>query len=79
MAAPIDLLIRQPANATGPLQVFVSAPGSQDAFSVPYPAKLQALQQGWQQRFLRHHDPAFDWGDGAAAVGSWSERLLQGL
>ena len=79
MAAPIDLLIRQSANATGPLQVFVSAPGSQDAFSVPYPAKLQALQQGWRQRFLRHHDPAFKWTGGAAAVGSWSERLQQGL
>jgi len=79
MAAPIDLLIRQSATADGPLQVFVSAPGSQNALSVPYPAKLQALQQGWRQRFLRHHDPAFDWGDGAAAVGSWSERLLQGL
>ena len=79
MAAPIDLLIRQSANATGPLQVFVSAPGSQNAFVVSYPAKLQALQQGWRQRFLRHHDPAFKWAGGAAAVGSWSERLLQGL
>ena len=46
---------------------------------MPYPAKLQALQQGWRQRFLRHHDPAFEWAGGAAAVGSWSERLLQGL
>ncbi len=79
MAAPIDLLIRHPATADGTLLVFVSAPGSQDAFVVPYPAKLQALQQGWRQRFLRHHDPAFKWAGGAAAVGSWSERLLQGL
>ena len=79
MAARIDLLIRQPANATGPLQVFVSAPGSQNAFVVSYPAKLQALQQGWRQRFLRHHVPNFIWAGGAAAVGSWSERLLQGL
>ena len=79
MASRIDLLIRQSANTAESLQVFVSALGNQNAFVVPYPAKLQALQQGWRQRFLRHHDPAFNWGDGAAAVGSWSERLLQGL
>ena len=79
MAAPIDLLIRHPATADGTLLVFLSAQGSQNAFVVPYPAKLQALQQGWRQRFLRHHDPAFEWAGGAAAVGSWSERLLQGL
>ena len=79
MAARIDLLIRQSANTDESLQVFVSAPGSQNAFAVAYPARLQSLQLGWRQRFLRHHDPAFDWGDGAAAVGSWSERLLQGL
>ena len=79
MAARIDLLIRQSANTAESLQVFVSAPGSQNAFAVAYPARLQSLQLGWRPRFLRHHDPAFDWGDGAAAVGSWSERLLQGL
>ena len=79
MEAHIDLLIRQSANTPESLQVFVSALGNHNAFVVPYPAKLQALQQGWRQRFLRHHDPAFEWAGGAAAVGSWSERLLQGL
>ena len=79
MAARIDLLIRQSANTAESLQVFVSALGNQNAFVVPYPAKLQALQQGWRQRFLRHHDPAFEWAGGAAAGVSWSERLLQGL
>ena len=61
MAARIDLLIRQSANTAESLQVFVSAPGSQNAFAVAYPARLQSLQLGWRQRFLRHHDPAFDW------------------
>lgn len=79
MAARIDLLIRQQPDHAGQLQVFVSAAGRQEAFVLPVPTELVTLQQSWRQRFLRHHDPAFMWPDGAGAVKSWSERLLQGV
>lgn len=79
MSSSIDLLIRQDANGNNDLQVFLSAPGRQDAFVVPIPSQLLTLQQVWRQRFLKHHDPAFAWDDGAAVVRSYSEQLRQGL
>ena len=79
MSLSIDLLIRQDANGSNDLQVFLSAPGRQDAFVVPIPSQLLTLQQVWRQRFLKHHDPAFAWDDGAAVVRSYSEQLRQGL
>ena len=79
MGARIDLLIRQQTDQPEQLQVYVSAAGRQEAFVLPLPTDLITLQQSWRQRFLRHHDPAFLWPEGAAAVNSWSERLLQGL
>jgi hypothetical protein len=57
----------------------LSAAGRQEAFVVPRPAELEQLQQVWRTRFLRHHDPAFVWPEGAAVVRSYSEQLLQGL
>ncbi len=79
MGSRIDLLIRQDTNGGNGLQVFLSAPGRQDAFLVPIPNQLLTLQQVWRQRFLKHHDPAFTWDDGAAVVRSYSEQLRQGL
>ena len=79
MSLSIDLLIRQDANGSNDLQVFLSALGRQDAFVVPIPSQLLTLQQVWRQRFLKHHDPAFAWDDGAAVVRSYSEQLRQGL
>ncbi|NDG74382.1 MAG: CHASE2 domain-containing protein [Synechococcaceae bacterium WB8_1B_136] len=79
MAARIDLLIRQQATTPELLQVFVVAAGRQEAFVVPRPEDLERLQQVWRTRFLRHHDPAFAWPEGAAVVRSYSEQLLQGL
>lgn len=75
MEASIDLLIRQSANLSGELQVFLTAPSRQEAFAVPQPNDLVAIQQLWRTRFLRHHDPAFAWPEGAAVVRSYSERL----
>ena len=79
MGARIDLLIRQATNSSSQLQVFLTAPGRQDAFVVPAPGQLLTLQQVWRQRFLKHHDPAFVWAEGAAVVRSYSEQLRQGL
>lgn len=79
MGARIDLLIRQAADGRDNLQVFLAAPGRQDAFVVPTPSQLLTLQQAWRQRFLKHHDPAFAWTQGAAVVRSYSEQLRQGL
>jgi CHASE2 domain-containing sensor protein len=79
MDARIDLLIRQAADSSSQLQVFLTAPGRQDAFVVPSPSQLLTLQQVWRQRFLKHHDPAFVWAEGAAVVRSYSEQLRQGL
>jgi hypothetical protein len=79
MGERIDLLIRQQADPAGLLQVFLVAAGRQEAFVVPRPAELEQLQQVWRTRFLRHHDPAFAWPEGAAVVRSYSEQLLQGL
>lgn len=79
MDARIDLLIRQATDGSNQLQVFLAAPGRQDAFVVSTPSQLLALQQVWRQRFLKHHDPAFVWAEGAAVVRSYSEQLRQGL
>jgi len=79
MAAPIELLLRQQAPGSGDVQVFLSAAGHHDAFLVPWPPSLLTLQRAWQQRFLRHHDPAFAWPDGAAVVRTYSEQLRRGL
>ncbi len=79
MAARLDLLIRQQADAPELLQVFVAAGGRQEAFVLPRPHDLERLQQVWRTRFLRHHDPAFAWPEGAAVVRSYSEQLLQAL
>ncbi|QPN70011.1 CHASE2 domain-containing protein [Synechococcus sp. CBW1108] len=79
MGARIDLLIRQAVDGSGQLQVFLAAPGRQDAFVVPIPRELLTLQRVWRQRFLKHHDPAFAWPEGAAVVRSYSEQLRQGL
>jgi hypothetical protein len=79
MGARIDLLIRQAADGSDNLQVFLAAPGRQEAFVVPTPGQLLTLQQVWRQRFLKHHDPAFAWAEGAAVVRSYSEQLRQGL
>ena len=79
MSARIDLLIRQAADSNGSLQVFLAAEGRQDAFVVQVPSQLLNLQLVWRQRFLKHHDPAFAWKEGAAVVRSYSEQLRQGL
>ena len=79
MGARIDLLIRQAPDSNGSLQVFLAAEGRQDAFVVPIPSQLLNLQLVWRQRFLRHHDPAFAWAEGAAVVRSYSEQLRQAL
>lgn len=79
MGARIDLLIRKPADDSGQLQVFLAAPGRQDAFVVQSSSQLLTLQQVWRQRFLKHHDPAFVWAEGGAVVRSYSEQLCQGL
>jgi hypothetical protein len=79
MVARIELLIRQAADGSDQLQVFVAAQGRQDAFVVPAPGQLLTLHQVWRQRFLKHHDPAFVWPAGAAVVRSYSEQLRQGL
>lgn len=79
MSARIDLLIRQAADGNGSLQVFLAAEGRQDAFVVQVPSQLLNLQLVWRQRFLKHHDPAFAWGEGAAVVRSYSEQLRQSL
>jgi len=79
MAGRIDLLIRQSAERSRSLQVFLAAPGRQEAFVVPYPDALAQLQQLWRTRFLRHHDPAFSWPEGAAVVSSYSEKLRVAL
>jgi len=79
MRERIDLLIRQQADPAGLLQIFLVTAGRQEAFVVPRPAELEQLQQVWRTRFLRHHDPAFGWPEGAAVVRSYSEQLAQGL
>jgi len=79
MDARIDLLIRQAGDGSDNLQVFLSSPGRQDAFVVPMPGQLMTLQQVWRQRFLKHHEPAFVWDEGAGVVRSYSEQLRQGL
>ena len=79
MSARIDLLIRQAADGKGSLQVFLAAEGRQDAFVVQVPSQLLNLQLVWRQRFLKHHDPAFAWEEGAAVVRSYSEQLRQSL
>ena len=79
MSARIDLLIRQAADSNGSLQVFLAAEGRQDAFVVQAPSQLLNLQLVWRQRFLKHHDPAFAWEEGAAVVRSYSEQLRLGL
>lgn len=78
-ASRIDLLIRQSAEVPDTLEVFLSAPSRQEAFLVKTPDALLELHSLWRQRFLRHHDPAFPWPEGAAVVTSYSERMLQGL
>ena len=79
MSASIDLLIRQASDSNGSLQVFLAAEGRQDAFVVQVPSQLLNLQLVWRQRFLKHHDPAFAWEEGAAVVRSYSEQLRQSL
>lgn len=79
MAGTIELLIRQQEDPSNGLQVFISSDGHQDAFVVPLPDQLLALQVVWRQRFLKHHDPAFDWPAGSAVVRSYSEQLRDGM
>ena len=79
MGDRIDLLIRQAADGNPGLQVFLTGPGQQNAFVLPEPSQLIELQKVWRQRFLKHHDPAFAWAEGAAVVRSYSEQLRLGL
>ena len=79
MGDRIDLLIRQAADGSPGLQVFLTGPGQQNAFVLPEPSQLIALQKVWRQRFLKHHDPAFAWAEGAAVVRSYSDQLRQAM
>ena len=77
--ANINLVIRQEADNSAGLQVFISAPGCQNAFAVPEASKLYELQRAWRHRFLKHHDPAFEWPEGAAVVKTYSDKLRLAL
>ena len=79
MGDRIDLLIRQAPDGNPGLQVFLTGPGQQNAFVLPEPSQLIALQKVWRQRFLKHHDPAFAWAEGAAVVRSYSDQLRQAM
>lgn len=75
----INLVIRQGANNPSGLQVFITAPGCNNAFAVPEPNQLYELQKSWRHRFLKHHDPAFVWPQGAAVVKTYSNQLRLAL
>ncbi|WP_341899539.1 CHAT domain-containing protein [Synechococcus sp. UW140] len=75
----INLVIRQEANNPEGLQVFITAPGCNNAFAVPEPNQLYELQKAWRHRFLKHHDPAFAWPAGAAVVKTYSDKLRLAL
>ncbi|WP_341882044.1 CHASE2 domain-containing protein [Synechococcus sp. UW140] len=77
--ANINLVIRQGANNPSGLQVFITAPGCNNAFAVPEPKQLYELQKAWGHRFLKHHDPAFVWAQGAAVVKTYSNQLRLAL
>ena len=77
--ANINLVIRQGANNPSGLQVFITAPGCNNAFAVPEPKQLYELQKAWGHRFLKHHDPAFVWPQGAAVVKTYSNQLRLAL
>ena len=77
--ANINLVIRQEAINPAELQVFISAPGCNNAFAVPEPNQLYVLQKAWRHRFLKHHDPAFVWPQGAAVVKTYSDKLRLAL
>ena len=75
----INLVIRQGANNPSGLQVFITAPGCNNAFALPEPNQLYELQKSWRHRFLKHHDPAFVWPQGAAVVKTYSNQLRLAL
>ena len=77
--ANINLVIRQEAINPAELQVFMSAPGCNNAFAVPEPNQLYGLQKAWRHRFLKHHDPAFVWTHSAAVVKTYSDKLRLAL
>ncbi|WP_341884148.1 CHASE2 domain-containing protein [Synechococcus sp. UW140] len=77
--ANINLVIRKGANNPSGLQVFITAPGCNNAFAVPEPKQLYELQKAWGHRFLKHHDPAFVWPQGAAVVKTYSNQLRLAL
>ena len=77
--ANINLVIRKGANNPSGLQVFITAPGCNNAFAVPEPKQLYELQKAWGHRFLKHHDPAFVWPQGAAVVKTYSDKLRLAL
>ena len=77
--ANINLVIRQEAINPAELQVFITAPGCNNAFAVPEPNQLYELQKAWRHRFLKHHDPAFVWPQGAAVVKTYSDKLRLAL
>jgi len=75
----INLVIRQGADNPTDFQVFISAPRYQNAFAVPEANQLYELQRAWRSRFLKHHDPAFEWPEGAAVVKTYSDKLRLAL
>ena len=75
----INLVIRQGANNPTVFQVFITAPRYQNAFAVPEEIQLYQLQLAWRTRFLKHHDPAFEWPAGAAVVKTYSDKLRLAL
>ena len=75
----INLVIRQGPDNPKVFQVFISAPGFQNAFAVPEEIQLYQLQLAWRTRFLKHHDPAFEWPAGAAVVKTYSDKLRLAL
>ena len=75
----INLVIRQGPDNPTVFQVFISAPGFQNAFAVPEEIQLYQLQLAWRTRFLKHHDPAFEWPAGAAVVKTYSDKLRLAL
>ena len=77
--ANINLVIRQEAINPVELQVFITAPGCNNAFAVPEPNQLYVLQKAWRHRFLKHHDPAFVWPQGAAVAKTYSDKLRLAL
>ena len=77
--ANINLVIRQEAINPAELQVFITAPGCNNAFAVPEPNQLYELQKAWRHRFSKHHDPAFAWPAGAAVVKTYSDKLRLAL